>query len=598
MQVSWDEAEAEEEGDEEAEEYDPEADAALVEGLSLGEEEDEDDDTMKAVDFPLPAALQAAGVPHKPFGALPAGWILVDSKRYEGKWYFYHQGLGERRWWTNPPGEEAPAAVVANEDAEREAEACKLRGNDAFKAGDYEGSISHYGAGIACWPSIVLFQNRAMANLKQECWGAVIADCNSAIAMDSASPKAYFRRACAWIGLGRLQDAVNDFEEVSRLLPNDKLSRAKLAECRESLRKEQFSAVLEGNADSRAGLLAKSIRLDGMKIPASYTGPVLGASPTAEEVVQMMEWFKESKTIPSRSLCEMLLASRALLESLPSLVRCNVPTGGGRAFTVCGDTHGQFYDLLNIFKINGNPSPTNPYLFNGDFVDRGSFSTEVIITLLAWKLVCPDSVHLLRGNHETIQMNKIYGFEGEVLHKYNDAANSLFTEVFNVLPLAACLESKVFICHGGLFTQDGVTLDMITAIPRDRQPPESGLMHDLLWADPQESMGRSPSKRGAGLQFGPDVTQAFLDLNGLEMVIRSHEVKPRGYEVTHGGRLVTVFSAPNYCDQMGNLGAYIRFDAACKPTYHSFRHVPHPRIGPMAYASNFGMMFGGFGGGF
>ena len=150
-------------------------------------------------------------------------------------------------------------------------------------------------------------------------------------------------------------------------------------------------------------------------------------------------------------------------------------------------------------------------------------------------------------------------------------------------------------CHGGLFTQDNVTLEMIEAIDRDKQPPESGLMHDLLWADPQEAMGRSPSKRGAGLQFGPDITKAFLDKNGLEMVVRSHEVKPRGYEVMHNGRLVTVFSAPNYCDQMGNLGAYIRFDSTCKATYHSFKHVPHPRIGPMAYASNFGMMFGGFG---
>lgn len=222
VQVSWAEAEAEEdEGDEDVEEYDPDADADLVKNLTLGDEdEDDEEDDDTRVDFELPAALQAQGVPHKPFGPLKAGWVVVDSRRYPGKWYYFHQGQGERRWWDKPPGQGSTAEVAAaNEEAEREAEARKLRGNDAFKAGDYDGAIEHYTAGIACWPSVVLFQNRAMANLKLETWGSVIADCNSAIAMDVSAPKAYFRRALAWIGLGRLQDAVNDFEEVSRLQP-------------------------------------------------------------------------------------------------------------------------------------------------------------------------------------------------------------------------------------------------------------------------------------------------------------------------------------------------------------------------------------------
>jgi serine/threonine-protein phosphatase 5 len=67
-------------------------------------------------------------------------------------------------------------------------------------------------------------------------------------------------------------------------------------------------------------------------------------------------------------------------------------------------------------------------------------------------------------------------------------------------------------------------------------------------------MGRSPSKRGVGLQFGPDVTKTFLDLNGLDVVVRSHEVKQDGYEVMHDGKCITIFSAPNYCDSVGNEG--------------------------------------------
>jgi len=290
----------------------------------------------------------------------------------------------------------------------------------------------------------------------------------------------------------------------------------------------------------------------------------------------------------------MLIASRAFLETLPSLVRIPVPEG--QHITVCGDTHGQFYDLLNIFEVGGLPSDENPYIFNGDYVDRGSFSAEVALTLLAWKLVYPNHVHLHRGNHETINMNKVYGFEGEIVQKYGDKGFTLFTEVFNVLPISSVIADKVIVLHGGLFSQADVTIDQIAAVDRERQPPDEGIMCDALWADPQEQMGRGPSKRGVGLSFGPDVTADFLDRNGLEMVVRSHEVKEEGYEVTHNGRLVTVFSAPNYCDQMGNKGAFIRFNSDCKPEYTQFTAVPHPAIRPMAYASNgFGSMFNGFG---
>ena len=90
-----------------------------------------------------------------------------------------------------------------------------------------------------------------------------------------------------------------------------------------------------------------------------------------------------------------------------------------RKLTVCGDTHGQYFDLCNIFKINGHPSVDNPYLFNGDFVDRGSWGLEVFMTLLGWFLHDPKCMYLTRGNHETKSMNELYGFEGEVRHKGN-----------------------------------------------------------------------------------------------------------------------------------------------------------------------------------
>uniref|UniRef100_A0AAY5F5D0 Serine/threonine-protein phosphatase n=1 Tax=Electrophorus electricus TaxID=8005 RepID=A0AAY5F5D0_ELEEL len=255
--------------------------------------------------------------------------------------------------------------------------------------------------------------------------------------------------------------------------------------------------------------------------------------------------------------------------------------------TICGDTHGQYYDLLNIFELNGLPSLTNPYLFNGDFVDRGSFSVEVILTLFGFKLLYPDHFHLLRGNHETDNMNQMYGFEGEVKAKYTAQMFQLFSEVFQWLPLTLCINSKVLVMHGGLFSEDGVTLDDLKKIDRNRQPPDSGPMCDLLWSDPQPQNGRSISKRGVSCQFGPDVTQRFLEQNKLQYIIRSHEVKAEGYEITHSGKCITVFSAPNYCDQMGNKAAYIHLRGSdLKPEFHQFTAVPHPNVKPMVYANS------------
>jgi len=192
-----------------------------------------------------------------------------------------------------------------------------------------------------------------------------------------------------------------------------------------------------------------------------------------------------------------------------------------------------------------------------------------------------------RGNHESQTMNQMYGFEGEVKAKYTAQMSELFTEVYNWLPLAHCLNGRVLVMHGGLFSRDDVTLDEISKIDRNRQPPEEGLMCELLWSDPQPQVGRAPSKRGVGVQFGPDVTKKFLEMNNLDYIIRSHEVKNEGYEVAHDGKCITVFSAPNYCDTMGNKGAFIVLKGKdMEPQYTTYEAVPHPNVKPMAYANS------------
>ncbi|CAF4686199.1 unnamed protein product [Rotaria socialis] len=281
---------------------------------------------------------------------------------------------------------------------------------------------------------------------------------------------------------------------------------------------------------------------------------------------------------------KIILQILSMLTSLPTLVEITVPDK--HKFTICGDVHGQFYDLLNIFKQNGLPSEENPYLFNGDFVDRGAFSVECIITLFGFKLLYPKHFFLARGNHESIIMNQMYGFEGEVKEKYTPEMFQLFTKVFNYLPLAHCINKKIFVTHGGLFNKDDVTLQDICGIDRVRQPPNEGLMADLLWSDPQTQNGRCESKRGLGIQFGPDITERFLKLNNLEYIVRSHELKQQGYDLGHNRKCITVFSAPNYCDTMGNKGAFITITGDdITPKFTSYAAVPHPTARPMMYAN-------------
>ena len=154
-----------------------------------------------------------------------------------------------------------------------------------------------------------------------------------------------------------------------------------------------------------------------------------------------------------------MLKVKEILSQTPSLVEVKVPENG--KVVVYGDVHGQYYDLLNALTLSDLPSPTNILIFNGDLVDRGSWSVEVIMLILAMKATFPDYVHISRGNHETKSMNKVYGFEGEVRAKYTELCFDLFLEVFNYLPLAHVIDNKVFICHGGLFSDDNVTLQDI-----------------------------------------------------------------------------------------------------------------------------------------
>jgi serine/threonine-protein phosphatase 5 len=353
----------------------------------------------------------------------------------------------------------------------------------------------------------VLLSNRSFAQFKLENYGFAEADAAKAIELDPTFVKGYYRRGSALIAMGKLKEAIKALKTCSLRVPSDASVKTKLAQAKKDLRAIQFAECIESSLSHAA------VDTDSIEVPESYTGPVLPEVMTTEWVQDLMLYLKGQNKLHKKFVIQLLQRVKQVFSRCRSLVDISVPADG--EFTICGDVHGQFYDLLNIFTINGLPSPSNPYLFNGDFVDRGSFSVEVILTLLAWKLTYPDHFHLTRGNHESKSMNKIYGFEGEVLHKYDITTMDLFYQVFCELPLCCVINQRVLVLHGGLFSQDGVTLDDLRKIDRVKEPPESGLMCECLWSDPCKMNGRHPSKRGVGLMFGPDVAARFLDANGL-----------------------------------------------------------------------------------
>jgi serine/threonine-protein phosphatase 5 len=521
---------------------------------------------------------------------------------------------------------ERPSAAAAPETAPSpaqdeglfaEAEKQKAEGNKYFSERSYAKALAAYTEaidlsegededscsdsldsldGVVCRPknpSIhTYYANRAFCHIKMENFGSALIDSNKAIEAKEDFPKGHYRRGTANLALGRTNEAFKDFTMLCRLAPKDADAREKLKMTKQKMTADKFAKAI---GSEKTAPRSQTVNVDSMNVDAAYAGPVYKSGEvTADFCKELMAWHKSEKNIAKKYAYAIVMDMLASLKSLETVCDVDIPDDG--EITVCGDVHGQFYDLLNIWELNGVPAEDNPYLFNGDFVDRGSFSLEVILTLFAWKLCHPKGIFLSRGNHETRNMNKLYGFEGEVTKKYDEDLYNLFCEAFCLLPLCHLINKKVFVVHGGLFSKDNVLMEDIRKVNRDQEPPDEGLMTEMLWSDPQPGMGRTPSKRGVGVAFGKDVTENFLKTNDLSLVIRSHEMKENGYTIEHGGQLITVFSAPNYCDQMGNQGAFIRLDGATMtPKFTSFSAVPHPPVKAMQYAnpmlgSLFGMM--------
>ena len=235
-----------------------------------------------------------------------------------------------------------------------------------------------------------------------------------------------------------------------------------------------------------------------------------------------------------------------------------------------------------MFEYGGFPPEAN-YLFLGDYVDRGKQSLETICLLLAYKvrlltsskaillknrraivqIKYPENFFILRGNHECASINRIYGFYDECTfyagyrchakstkpfatgkRRYNIKLWKTFTDCFNCLPIAAIIDEKIFTMHGGL-SPDLQSMEQIRRVMRPTDVPDTGLLCDLLWSDPDKDItGWSENDRGVSFTFGPDVVSRFLQKHDMDLICRAHQVVEDGYEFFAKRQLVTLFSAP------------------------------------------------------
>jgi serine/threonine-protein phosphatase PP1 catalytic subunit len=251
-----------------------------------------------------------------------------------------------------------------------------------------------------------------------------------------------------------------------------------------------------------------------------------------------------------RMLC---IKSREIFINQPILLELEAP------IKICGDIHGQYFDLLRLFEYGGFPPEAN-YLFLGDYVDRGKQSLETICLLLAYKIKYPENFFILRGNHECASINRIYGFYDECKRRYSIKLWKTFTDCFNCLPIAALIDEKIFAMHGGL-SPELQSMDQIRRIMRPTDVPDAGLLCDLLWSDPDKNVSEwSQNDRGVSFTFGSSVVTRFLEEHDLDLICRAHQVVEDGYEFFAKRQLVTLFSAPNYCGEFDNAGAMMSVD--------------------------------------
>lgn len=296
----------------------------------------------------------------------------------------------------------------------------------------------------------------------------------------------------------------------------------------------------------------------------------------SDEIGGWIEQLRMCRTLKETEIKKLADKAIEIMGAEPNVVMISAPC------TIIGDIHGQFFDLRELFKVAGQPGMTN-YVFMGDYVDRGFYSVECVLLLLALKVRSPDRIHLIRGNHESRQITQVYGFYDECLRKYgNINVWRYMVDVFDHMILSSVVGNSVISVHGGLSPSLN-TIDQIRELDRKQEVPQDGPMCDLMWSDPEDVEGWGLSPRGAGYIFGADVVQQFCQANSVELISRSHQLVMEGFKSMFDDKIVTVWSAPNYCYRCGNVAAILEVDEHMNRNFKVFEAAPQEVRGPNAH---------------
>jgi len=326
------------------------------------------------------------------------------------------------------------------------------------------------------------------------------------------------------------------------------------------------------SAASRTTSNASSAAAGGYAVPGSAASSPFDVDAIIDKLLHERggKPALRSQQLSEAEVRYLVMETREIFMSQPMLIECDAPV------KLCGDVHGQYSDLLRLFDLCGYPPEAN-YCFLGDYVDRGRQSLETVCLLMAYKVRYPSNFFMLRGNHECSSINRIYGFFDECKRRYSVRLWKQFTDTFNCMPVAGLVEDRVLCMHGGI-SPELRNFDQIRKILRPTDVPDSGLICDLLWADPDDSRsGWGANDRGVSWTFGPDVVEKFCRQFDVDLIARAHQVVDEGYQFFSARRLVTVFSAPNYCGEFDNSAAVLSIDQDLMCSFAQIRPQYLPR---------------------